>query len=58
MASVTLRPHITLALGADVDKARSLMSKAHRQCFIGNSVSAKVEVEAVITSETHTACVQ
>jgi peroxiredoxin-like protein len=49
MASVTLRPHITLAREADVDTVRSLVDKAHEQCFIGNSVSAKVEIEPVIT---------
>jgi organic hydroperoxide reductase OsmC/OhrA len=48
MASVTLRPRITLAPEADVEMARSLVEKAHRQCFIGNSVSAKVEIEPVI----------
>jgi peroxiredoxin-like protein len=48
MASVTLRPHITLAPDQDVEKARTLVEKAHRQCFIGNSVSAQVNVEPVI----------
>jgi organic hydroperoxide reductase OsmC/OhrA len=48
MASVTLRPHITLAPGHDVDDARALVEKAHRQCFIGNSVTATVEIEPVI----------
>jgi organic hydroperoxide reductase OsmC/OhrA len=49
MAVVKLRPQITLDPDADVAKARVLVDKAHRQCFIGNSVSAKVEVEADIT---------
>jgi organic hydroperoxide reductase OsmC/OhrA len=31
-----------------VAKARLIVEKAHRQCFIGNSVSAKVDVEADI----------
>jgi organic hydroperoxide reductase OsmC/OhrA len=49
MATVTLRPHITLEPGADAGKARALVEKAHQQCFIGNSVSAHVEIEPVIT---------
>ena len=48
MATVKLRPHITLEPGADAGQARALVEKAHRQCFIGNSVSAKVDVEPVI----------
>jgi organic hydroperoxide reductase OsmC/OhrA len=49
MAIVKLRPQITIDPGADVEKARVLVEKAHRQCFIGNSVLAKVEVEPDIT---------
>jgi organic hydroperoxide reductase OsmC/OhrA len=49
MAVVKLRPQITLDPGADVETARALVEKAHRQCFIGNSVSAKVELEPDIT---------
>jgi organic hydroperoxide reductase OsmC/OhrA len=49
MAAVKLRPQITLDPEADVAKARLLVEKAHRQCFIGNSVSAKVEVEPDIS---------
>jgi organic hydroperoxide reductase OsmC/OhrA len=49
MAAVKLRPQITLDPGANVEKARLLIEKAHRQCFIGNSVSARVEVEPEVT---------
>jgi organic hydroperoxide reductase OsmC/OhrA len=49
MAVVKLRPQITLDPDADVARARLLVDQAHRQCFIGNSVSAKVEVEPDIT---------
>jgi organic hydroperoxide reductase OsmC/OhrA len=48
MASVRLRPQVTLAPGVDADETRALIEKAHRQCFIGNSVSAKVEIEPAI----------
>lgn len=49
MAAVKLRPQITLDPGANVEKARLLIEKAHRQSFIGNSVSATVEVEPDIS---------
>lgn len=48
MATVTLRPRITLERAADAERARALVEKAHRQCFIGNSVSARVDLEPVI----------
>ena len=48
MATVTLRPRITLEAAADADRARALVEQAHQRCFIGNSVSAKVEIEPVI----------
>ena len=48
MATVKLRPHITLEPGSDAGEAQALVEKAHQQCFIGNSVSAKVDIEPVI----------
>ncbi len=43
--SVTLRPRVTLAPGADLDKARSLHQLAHQKCFIARSVNFPVEHE-------------
>jgi organic hydroperoxide reductase OsmC/OhrA len=45
MSRVTLRPLITLEHASDEAKVRDLVQKAHRDCFIGNSVSTLVEVE-------------
>jgi organic hydroperoxide reductase OsmC/OhrA len=45
MAAVTLRPRITLEAGPDVEQVRALVEQAHADCFIGNSVTARVEVE-------------
>ena len=39
---VVLRPKVTLARDADVDKALSLHARAHHECFIANSVSFPV----------------
>jgi organic hydroperoxide reductase OsmC/OhrA len=44
MSRVTLRPHITLEAGANETRARELVDKAHRDCFIANSVSTSVEI--------------
>ncbi len=49
MAVVKLRPQITLDPAADITEARALVDKAHRRCFISNSVSAKVDVEPDIS---------
>ena len=48
MASVTLRPRITLERDDDIDLARELVEKAHRGCFIANSVSCAVEFEPTV----------
>jgi len=46
---VLLRPHVTIAAGADLDKARALHHKAHEQCFIANSVNFPVRNEPEIS---------
>ena len=51
MTRVTLRPRIVLFSDADMQVARALVDKAHRDCFIGNSVTAIVDVEPVIAAE-------
>jgi organic hydroperoxide reductase OsmC/OhrA len=45
MSRVTLRPRIVLEAGADVQLARDLVDRAHRGCFIANSVSTAVDIE-------------
>lgn len=45
--SVTLRPAVTFAPGADLAKAEALHHDAHRFCFIANSVKFPVLCEAV-----------
>ena len=47
MSRVTLRPFITLEAGADEVRARELIWKAHKACFIGNSVTTPVEIAPV-----------
>ncbi len=45
---VDLRPRITIAAGGDREKAHALVETAHQACFIANSVSCAVRVEAEI----------
>src|SRR3984957_236286 len=47
---VVLHPHVTLAPGADIEKARELHHAAHAKCFIANSVNFPVEADPEITS--------
>jgi organic hydroperoxide reductase OsmC/OhrA len=44
---VVLQPEITLAAGADLDRARALHADAHHKCFIANSVNFPVRHEPV-----------
>ena len=45
-----LQPEITLAPGADLDKARALHAAAHAKCFIANSVTFPVRHEPVFVT--------
>ena len=49
MTEVLLRPAITVAAGTDEVKARALVETAHDGCFIANSVTCAVRVEATVT---------
>ena len=42
--SITLKPKVTLALGADVETANRLHHKAHEMCFIARSLNFPVEI--------------
>ena len=44
---VVLQPEITLAPGADLERARALHADAHEMCFIANSVNFPVRHEPV-----------
>jgi organic hydroperoxide reductase OsmC/OhrA len=45
MARVILRPRVTLEAGSDEARARELVDKAHRDCFISNSILTQVSIE-------------
>ena len=45
---VTLRPHVTVAPGTDLNRARAAHEEAHDECFIANSVNFPVRHDATI----------
>lgn len=45
---VTLRPHVVVAEGSDVEKAEVLHHLAHEKCFIANSVNFPVHCAATV----------
>jgi organic hydroperoxide reductase OsmC/OhrA len=45
---ITLRPRIVVAAGADLEKARKLVGRAHHACYIANTVNAEIVIEPVI----------
>jgi organic hydroperoxide reductase OsmC/OhrA len=45
---VLLRPRVTLAPAADVERAIALHAKAHAQCFIASSVNFPVRNEPIV----------
>ncbi len=52
ITSVVLRPRIRLASNADPERARRLVDRAHRGCFIANSVGCEIVLEPEISVET------
>jgi organic hydroperoxide reductase OsmC/OhrA len=45
---ITLRPRITVAAGADVDGVYRLVEKAHAACYIANTLSAEMRIDAAV----------
>ena len=49
--SVTLRPSVTVAAGSDTETSEILHGLAHEKCFIANSVSFPVRVQAAVEQQ-------
>jgi organic hydroperoxide reductase OsmC/OhrA len=45
---VILRPRIVVAQGTDVERVTRLIERAHRACFIANSINSEIAIEAAI----------
>lgn len=48
---VVLRPHVVISKESDAEKAQKIHHKAHKLCFIANSVNFPVRAEAEISIE-------
>ena len=48
VASITLRPTITVAPGTDHAKVQEMFAKAHKYCIIANSINSAVKAEATV----------
>ena len=45
IASILLRPRITLAPGTDLEKARAQVLKAHEDCYVAASLKTQIVIE-------------
>lgn len=45
---IALRPRILVAAGADLDRVRRLVERAHEECFIANTLNAHISVVPAI----------
>ena len=48
---IVLRPRIVVAAGADLDRVRRLVDKAHDACFIANTLTAEIVIEPTVATE-------
>lgn len=42
---IVLRPRIVVAAGADTDRVRRIVDRAHQSCFIANTLKAEMDIE-------------
>ncbi|HET8714326.1 MAG TPA: OsmC family protein [Holophagaceae bacterium] len=45
IAEIRLRPTITVAPGTDAAKVKELFEKAHKYCFVANSIKSRVTMD-------------
>lgn len=48
LTRITLRPRVLVAAGSDVSRFDALVHEAHESCFIANSLTTEVVVEATV----------
>ena len=46
ITTITVRPQVTLKSEAAIETARELMAKVEEHCFISNSITSKIELQA------------
>ena len=48
ITQITLKPRITVGPGANVDRVYRLVDKAHEDCYVANTLSAEMRIEAQV----------
>jgi organic hydroperoxide reductase OsmC/OhrA len=48
---ITLRPHIVVAAGTNLDRVGRIVEKGHQECYIANSVTSDITIEPTIELE-------
>jgi organic hydroperoxide reductase OsmC/OhrA len=46
---ITLRPQIVVAAGSDVERVLRIVEKAHRECYIANSLTSEIVIEPAVS---------
>lgn len=50
ITAIRLRPRITVAAGTSPEKVHKLVALAHQECFIANSLSSEMDLQATVVS--------
>ncbi|HEV2108722.1 MAG TPA: OsmC family protein [Thermomicrobiales bacterium] len=50
IATIRLRPQITVASGTDHARALRLVERAHQECYVANSLTSTITIEPAIVS--------
>ena len=50
ITAIRLRPRITVAAGTDEAKVQRLVVLAHEHCFIANTVTSEMDIQATIAA--------
>lgn len=48
ITEITLRPRIVVAAGSNLERVRRIVDKAHEECYIANTLTARMTIEPVI----------
>ena len=49
ITAIRLRPRITVAEGTDAARVQKLVALAHNECFVANSLTSEMDIQATVT---------
>ena len=50
ITAIRLRPRITVPDGTDEAKVQKLVGIAHKECYVANSVTSEMDIQATVVS--------